>query len=76
MSRQTKKGESAFCILMPGAIYSKLDVLARQLNTSKKALIISALGLLFDRFADAVDYPDLKQRFETMKEQENTHARN
>ena len=74
MSRRTKKGESAFCILMPGAVYSKLDVLARQLGTSKKALIISALGLLFDKFEDAVNYEDLMVRLETLKKREIEHA--
>lgn len=74
MSRQSKKHEFAFCILMPGAIYSRLDVLARQLNTSKKALIISALGLLFDRFEDAINYEDMMARLETLKSREITHA--
>ena len=75
MSRRTKKGESAYCILMPGNIYNKLDVLARQLGTSKKGLIISALGLLFDRFEDADNYPEMLERLETLKAREIEHER-
>lgn len=76
MSRQTKNHESAYCILLPHAIYSRLDVLAHQLGTSKKALIISALGLLFDKFEDAVNYEDLMVRLETLNKREIEHAGN